>query len=160
MRFYLKVIEPNAGVIADGGFDHLPPLSTSPGFETHLGLQLEALLLQNRPLLLEKLGISPVDIVRSGPYRQTKTTTQQGCQIDYLVQSKTNSLFICEFKFKKREISGEIISEMQDKVSKLKIPKGFAKVAVLFHLSGVASFVATNPYFYRIVDIADFLEDN
>jgi AAA+ ATPase superfamily predicted ATPase len=159
MRFYLKVIEPNLGAIADGGFEQVP-LSTMPGFETHMGLQLEALLLQNRPLLLEKLGISPVDIVRSGPYRQTKTTTQQGCQIDYLIQTKTNSLFICEFKFKKREISGEIISEMQDKISRLKTQKGFAKVAVLFHLSGVASSVATNPYFYRIVDIVDFLENN
>jgi hypothetical protein len=156
MRFYLKVIEPNLGAIADNGFDHVP-LSTMPGFETHMGLQLEALLLQNRSLLLQKLGISPVDIVRSGPYRQTKTTTQQGCHIDYLVQSRTNSLFICEFKFKKREISGEIISEMQDKISRLKAPKGFAKVAALFHLSGVASSVATNPYFYRIVDIIDFL---
>lgn len=158
MRFYLKVIEPNLGAISDGGFDKVP-LSTMPGFETHMGLQLEALLLQNRPLLLEKLGISQVDIVRSGPYRQTKTTTQQGCQIDYLVQTKTNSLFICEFKFKKREISGDIISEMQEKTSRLKTPKGFAKVAVLFHLGGVASSVATNPYFYRIVDIADFLEE-
>lgn len=160
MRFYLKVIEPNLGAIADGGFDQVP-LSTMPGFETHMGLQLESLLLQNRPLLLlEKLGISPVDIVRSGPYRQTKTTTQQGCQIDYLIQTKTNSLFICEFKFKKREISGEIITEMQDKISRLKTPKGFAKVAVLFHLSGVASSVAINPYFYRIVDIVYFLENN
>ena len=158
MRFYLKVIEPNLGTIADGGFDQVP-LSTSPGFETHMGLQLEALLLQNRPLLLQKLGISSVDIVRSGPYRQTKTTTQQGCQIDYLVQTKTNSLFICEFKFKKREISGEIISEMHEKLSRLKTPKGFAKVPVLLHLSGVASSVATNPYFFRIVDIVDFLEE-
>lgn len=157
MRFYLKVIEPNLGAISDGGFEQVP-LSIMPGFETHMGLQLESLLLQNRPLLLEKLGISPVDIVRQGPYRQTKTTIQQGCQIDYLMQSKTNSLFICEFKFKKRELSGEIITEMQDKISRLKTPKGFAKVAVLFHLSGVASSVATNPYFYRIIDIADFLE--
>jgi AAA+ ATPase superfamily predicted ATPase len=159
MRFYLKVIEPNLSIIADGGFDQMS-LSTMPGFETHLGLQLEALLLQNRSLFLEKLGISPVDIVCQGPYRQTRTTTQQGCQIDYLVQTKTNSLFICEFNFKKREINSDIITEMQEKISRLKTPKGFAKVAVLFHLSGVASSVATNPYFYRIVDIADFLEDN
>jgi AAA+ ATPase superfamily predicted ATPase len=159
MRFYLKVIEPNLTTIADGGFDQVP-LSAAPGFETHMGLQLEALLLQNRPLLLQKLGISPVDIVRSGPYRQTKTATQQGCQIDYLIQTKTNSLLVCEFKFKKRKISGEIISEMQDKISRLKTTKGFAKVAVLFHLSGVASSVAINPYFYRIVDIVDFLENN
>ena len=159
MRFYLKVIEPNMSGISEGGFDQVP-LSTMPGFEIHMGLQLEALLLQNRPLLLQKLGISPVDIVRSGPYRQTKTTTQQGCQIDYLVQTKTNALFICEFKCKKREINSSIITEMEEKISRLKAPKGFAKVAVLFHLSGVASSVATNPLFYRIVDIVDFLEGN
>lgn len=156
MRFYLKIIEPNVSTIVDGGFDHVP-LSSMHGFETHLGLQLEVLLLQNRSLLLEKLGILPLDIVRSGPYRQTKTTTQQGCQIDYLVQTKTKSLFVCEFKFKKREISSDIITQMQEKISRLKTPKGFAKVPVLFHLSGVAFSVATNPYFYRIVDLADFL---
>ena len=89
-----------------------------------------------------------------------KTTTQQGCQIDYLIQTKTNNLFICEFKFKRREINSEIINEMQEKISRLKTPKGFAKVAVLFHLSGVSISVATSPYFYRIVDIVDFLEDN
>jgi hypothetical protein len=157
MKFYLKLIEPNACAIAEEGFDQVP-LSTMPGFDTHMGLQLEALLLQNRSLLLEKLGISPVDIVRSGPYRQTTTTTQQGCQIDYLIQTRTNSLFICEFKFKRREINSEIITEMQEKISRLKTPKGFAKVAVLFHLSGVSDSVATSPYFYRIVNIVDFLE--
>lgn len=157
MRFYLKVIEPNLSAIIEGGFDQVP-LSTIQGFETHMGLQLETLLLQNRPLLLQKLGISPIDIVRHGPYMQTKTTTQQGCQIDYLIQTKTNSLFICEFKFKRREIGSDIIAEMQDKISRLKTPKGFAKIAALFHLSGVVSSVATSPYFYRIVDIVDFLE--
>ena len=158
MRFYLKVIAPNLNPILEGGFDQIP-LSTLSGFEAHMGLQLEALLLQNRPLLFEKLGISPVDIVRSGPYRQIKTTTQQGCQIDYLIQTKTNSLFICEFKFKRREVSSDIITEMQEKISRLKTPKGFSKVPVLFHLSGVASSIETNPYFYRIVDIVDFISD-
>ena len=99
-----------------------------------------------------------MDIVRNGPYRQTKTTTQQGCQIDYLIQTKTNTLFICEFKCKRREINSDIIHEMQEKVSRLKTPKGFAKVAVLFHLSGVSTSVATSPYFYRVIDMADFLE--
>ena len=159
MRFYLKVIEPNLGSIVEGGFDQVP-LSTIQGFDTHIGLQLESLLLQNRALLLQKLGISPVDIVRSGPYMQTKTTTQQGCQIDYLIQTKTNSLFICEFKFKRREIGSEIIVEMQDKMSRLKAPKGLAKIAALLHLGSVTASVATSPYFYRIVDIVDFLEVN
>lgn len=159
MRFYLKIIEPNLEAILSSEFDQIP-LSTMPGFDIHMGLQLEALLLQNRVLIQRKLGISPMDIVRNGPYRQTKTTTQQGCQIDYLIQTKTNSLFICEFKFKKREISSEIISDMQKKIAALKAPKGFAKVPVLFHLSGVSDVVATSSYFYRIIDIVDFLESN
>jgi hypothetical protein len=117
------------------------------------------LLQQNRKLIFQTLGISPADVVRQGPYRQTKNSSQPGCQIDYLVQTKTNSLYICEFKFKRREIQSEIITEMQEKISRLKTPKGFAKVAVLFHLGGVASSVATNSYFYRIVDIADFLDN-
>ena len=159
VRFYLKMIAPNLEAILDGEFDHIP-LSTMSGFDTHLGLQLESLLLQNRSLIQKKLGISPVDIVRNGPYRQTKTSTQQGCQIDYLIQTKTNGLFICEFKFKRREINSEIIGEMQDKISRLKAPKGFARVPVLLHLSGVTDSVATSSYFYRIIDIVDFLESH
>ena len=155
MRFYLKIIMPNLAAIADGEFNKIA-ISTLSGFDVHMGLQLEALLLQNRSLIAQKLGISPVDIVRSGPYRQFKTSTQQGCQIDYLIQTKTNGLFICEFKFKKREISSEIIHEIQEKISRLKAPKGFARIPVLLHLSGVTDSVTTSDFFYRIIDIVDF----
>jgi len=158
MRFYLKMIAPNLEAILNGAFDQIP-LSTMTGFDTHLGLQLEALLLQNRALIQKKLGISPVDITCSGPYRQSKTSTQAGCQIDYLIQTKTNGLFICEFKFKRREIGSDIITEMKEKISRLKTPKGFARIPVLLHLSGVADAVATSPYFYRIINIVDFLEE-
>ncbi len=159
MRFYLKMITPNLPAILEGEFENVP-LSTMPVFDTHMGLQLETLLLQNRALLVKTLGIHPVDIVRSGPYRQTKTTTQKGCQIDYLIQTKTNSLFVCEFKFKKREVSSDIIHQMQEKISRLKSPKGFARVPVLFHLSGVSDEAITSAYFYRIIDMTDFLEGN
>ena len=157
MRFYFKVIAPNLEDILSGKFDQMP-ISALPGIDIHIGLQLESLLLQNHNLLLQKLGISPIDVVRSGPYRQNKTTSQQGCQIDYLIHTKTNTLFICEFKFKSHEIKSDIISEMQDKVARLKVPKGFAKAPVLFNVSGVSSKVGLSPYFYRVFDIRDFLE--
>lgn len=157
MRFYLKMIEPNLSKISVGGFRDIS-LQQFPGFEAHLGLQLEYLLLQNRPILLKAIGIRGEDIISDGPYRQTKTTTQKGCQIDYLIQTATKSLFVCEFKFKKREINSEIINEMQNKISALKVPRGFASVPVLFHLSGVSDSVATATYFYRIIDIVEFLE--
>lgn len=159
MRFYLKIIEPNLSKISVNGFQDIS-LSKLTGFEAHLGLQLEYLLLQNRPLLLKAIGIPGTDVVSDGPYRQSTTTIQKGCQIDYLIQTITKTLFICEFKFRRRELGSDIISEIQNKVSALKVPKGFATVPVLFHLSGVSPSVATSSYFYRIIDIADFLNSN
>ncbi|HVE44900.1 MAG TPA: ATP-binding protein [Gammaproteobacteria bacterium] len=157
IRFYLKMIAPNLAKIAVNGYTdtHLQAL---PGFDTHLGLQVECLLLQNRPLILKAIGVHGADIVSTGSYRQMQTSTKQGCQIDYLVQTTTKNLFICEFKFKRREIGSDIISDMQDKIARLKVPRGFASIPVLFHLSGVTDPVATSAYFYRIIDIVDFLE--
>lgn len=158
MRFYLKMIESNLDKILLSEFKDIV-LSTMPGFDEHMGLQLEHLLLQNRPLLLKAVGVSSMDIVRNGPYRQYATKSQKGCQIDYLIQTATKNLFICEFKFRRRELGIDIISEMQDKESALKVPRGFATVPVLFHLGGVSTGVATASYFYRVIDVTNFLEE-
>jgi uncharacterized protein len=156
IRFYLKVIEPQLGKISLRGFQNVS-LSALAGFDAHIGLQLEYLLWQNRSILLKAMGISGADIVCDGAYRQSTTTTQKGCQIDYLIQTVTKNLFVCEFTFKRRELGIDIIDDIKEKISALKVPKGFATVPVLFHLGGVSSTVATNGYFYRIIDITDFV---
>ncbi len=115
MRFYLKVIEVNQAKIDSRAFEE-SPLSSLPGFEAHMGLQLEYLLLQNRPMLLKAIGISPADITCDGPYRQSQTARQKGCQIDYLVQTLTKNLFVWEFKFKRRELGAEVVVAMQDRI--------------------------------------------
>jgi hypothetical protein len=158
MRFYLKVIEPRRHKI-DLGADQDLSLAQLPGFEAHLGIQLEYLLLQNRRLILQHLGITASEVVADGPYRQTKTSSQAGCQIDYLVQTATNNLFVCEFKFTRKVLGGELIEHMQEKINRLKVPKGFAVVPVLFHIGGVSSAVETGGYFYRIIDIGDFFTE-
>ncbi len=158
MRFYLKLIEPQRNKIDLNGFQNTI-ISSLPGFEAHIGLQLEQLLLQNSNILLKSIGINPVDIIASGPFRQSKTTTKAGCQIDYLVQTTTKNLFVCEFKFKRRELGADVITSVQEKVAALKVPKGFAAIPVLFHIGGISSNVVTSDYFYRIIDIAGFLRE-
>lgn len=159
MRFYLSVIEAQRSKIEVNAFTDVP-LSSLPGFNAHMGLQLEYLLLQNRALLFKSIGISPADVVCDGPYRQSKTSTLKGCQIDYLVQTSTKNLFVCEFKFKRRELGSDIIDSMKDKINALKVPKGFAPIPILFHIGGIAASVETSGYFYRIIDIADLLNEN
>jgi len=156
MRFYLKVIEPDRARIDAGNFT-APPLSSITYFDTHMGLQIETLLLQNRSLLLESMRIFPDNVINDGPYRQPKTTKNHGCQVDYLVQTDTKNIFVCEFKFKRHEFGMEIIHEMKKKIKALKVPKGFAVIPVLFHISGVSEPVTMSNYFYRIIDITDFL---
>ena len=158
MRFYLKIIEPQRNKIDLNGFQNTA-IASLPGFEAHIGLQLEQLLLQNRNMLLEGIGINPADIIASGPFRQSKTTTKAGCQIDYLVQTTTKNLFICEFKFKRRELGVDVIPDMKEKVNALKVPRGFATIPVLLHIGGVSANLATSDYFYKIIDIADFLRE-
>ncbi len=72
------------------------------------------------------------------PYIQRATSVKKGCQIDYLIQTQTCNLFVCEFKFKRRELGIELIEEMKDKINRLSIPHGFGIVPVLLHLGGVS----------------------
>jgi hypothetical protein len=158
MRFYLKLIEPQRNKIDLNGFQDIS-IARLPGFEAHIGLQLEQLLLQNRNMLHKSIGINPADIIASGPFRQSKTASIQGCQIDYLIQTATKNLFVCEFKFKRKEIGMDVIHSIEEKINRLKVPRGFATIPVLFHIGGVSNNVATSDYFYRIIDISDFLRD-
>lgn len=155
-RFYIKYIEENKLKIKHGTFQDIE-ITSLPGWESTMGYQVENLLLQNRALLLKTLQINPIDVVGDNPYYQSKTLRHKGCQIDYLIQTRSNNLFICEFKFSRRELGPEIISEMEDKIKQFSIPRGFAAVPVLFHLGGVSQSVYDKRFFYSIIDINDFL---
>lgn len=156
-RFYIKYIEENKLKIKAGSYSDID-VNLLPGWEGMMGYQVENLLLQNRPLLLKSLGINPSDVVGDNPYFQTRTTRQKGVQIDYLVQTRTNNLFVCEFKFSRRELGPEIVEEMKEKMARFSVPRGFSAIPVLFHLGGVSRGVYDKRYFYKIVDIGDFLE--
>ena len=157
IRFYLKFIEKNLTKINNNDFIDVS-LNSIAGIDTHIGLQLEHLLLQNRRFIIKSLGINPIDIVSDGTYRQSKNSSQAGCQIDYLIQTSTNTIYICEFKFKLNEVKSDIINEVENKVKALNVPVNFAKVPVLLHIGGVASSVYEREYFFRIIDIADYIQ--
>ena len=155
-RFYLKNIEPLQSKITKGVFNS-KNIATFPGFDSNMGLQVENLLLQNRSLLLKALGIDEVECLFDGPYRQTKTLRTKGCQIDYLVQTRTGNLFLCEFKFNYRKLDYTVIDSVKEKMKTIAIPRGTALVPVLFHMGEVSGAIYDARYFYRIINIMDFV---
>jgi len=157
LRFYLKYIAPNLHKIEKRQFEQMA-LTSLPGWNSLTGLQLESLVLNNRKLVHQKLGIQPENIVNDNPYFQRKTTRQKGCQIDYLIQTQLKTLYICEIKFSRNEIKPNIIEEVQQKIERLKIPKGFSCVPVLIHFNEVHEDVINSDYFFKIINFGDFLK--
>jgi uncharacterized protein len=155
LRFYIHYIEPNLIKIEQEAFLEVP-LSSLPGWEPMLGFQLENLLLKNRPLIYRALGIHAQDIVIDNPYLQKASGRKKGCQVDYLIQTRSNTLFICEVKMRRRELGLEVIDTLQTKIASLAPPKGFGISPVLLHLGPLSDALLSSRYFYRIIDIADF----
>lgn len=147
IRFYLKYILPNKGK-GEG----LPE-----GFDSMIGLQMENLLQQDRKTILSVLGIEKP--LLQGPYLQRKTIVKKGCQIDYLIQTNNNMLYLCEIKFRRGMVGMDVVQEVQEKIKRLSVPKGMAIVPVLFSLGNVSESVYESNFFYKIIDLCNLLEE-
>ncbi len=156
LRFYYKYIKPRIGQISQGLFVN-EDVTALPGWNAVMGLQFENLVLRNKRTITTILGLQSRDIVSANQYFQRKTKSREGTQIDLLVQTQLNTLFICEVKFSKREIGSSVIEETKEKVARLEKPKGFTCVPVLIHASGVTEAVDDSGYFYKMINLIDEL---
>jgi hypothetical protein len=157
LRFYLKYIDKYKTKIERDSFN-FKSLAALPGWETIIALQFENLVLNNRPYLWQVLGIKSEDIISENPFFQHKTVRQPGCQIDYMIQTRFGSLYVCEIKFSKHPIGYKIIDEIQEKIKKLKRPKGLSCRPILIHVNGVHDSVAESGYFSDIIDFGQALD--
>ena len=157
LRFYLKNIYPYQDRISRGGFD-AHAISSLPGWNSIMGLQFENLVLKNRKKIWASIGIRPGDIVADNPYFQKKTTTKKGCQIDYLIQTRFNTLFACEIKFSINPLPSEILSEVKKKIFCIELPKRFSCFPVLIHVNGISDSVQDSGYFSEIINFSDWLK--
>jgi hypothetical protein len=123
-----------------------------------MGLQFENLVLNNRKTIQKLLSIPQADIKIDNPYFQRATNKQTGVQIDYMIQTRFNTLYLCEIKFHKERIGLEIIKEMQEKINALSLPRGFSVRAVLIHVNGVKQEVEEQEFFSHIIDFRQLLK--
>jgi AAA+ ATPase superfamily predicted ATPase len=156
IRFYLKYILPIKEKIRKGRYQEVA-LTLLPGWETIMGLQFENVILNNHAVIIRLLGIKPEEIIADNPFFQRATSQQKGCQIDYLIQTKFDTLYICEIKFSKHPIGLSIISEMKEKINRLKVPRHMSRRSVLIHVNGVTDEVRESEYFSNIIDFSNLL---
>ncbi len=158
LRFYLKYIEPRLDLIEKGRFE-TASISSLAGWETIMGYQFENLVLGNRNYILKTLNIRFEDIIADNPYLQRKTKLKKGCQVDYLIQTKFNNLYLCEIKFSRHPVSHNVIEEVQEKIERLKVPRGWAILPILIHVNGVHASVEESGFYYKIIDFGNLLNE-
>ena len=156
LRFYLKYVKKNLGKISRDGYA-LKSLTSLPEWPTIMGLQFENLVLNNRQQLHRLLGLNPEEVVNDNPFYQHKTARQSGCQIDYLIQTKFDTLYVCEIKFSRNEIGSAVIPETRAKIDALHRPRGMSCRPVLIHVNGVNEDVSDSDYFAHIIDMSRLL---
>ena len=156
-RFYLKYILPNKNKIMRGDF-HNTSIRLLPGWSGIMGLQIENLILNNRKKIKSLLNIPLEEVEIDGPFFQKKTQRQSGCQIDYMIQTRARTLYVCEVKFSRNVIGMEVIEEMRRKIAALTTPKQYFCRPVLIHVNGVSDEVLDSNYFNHILDMTELFE--
>lgn len=152
LRFYLKYIDPyKENILNDQG-------KVPAHWHTIMGLQFENLVLNNRKSIYRLLGINPEDIQIDNPYFQHATARTSAVQIDYLIQTRLNIIYLIEIKFKKEPIGTEVVREVEEKIKRLDFPKGYSIRTVLIHVNGVTESLEDSNFFSYIIDFGKLFE--
>ena len=147
-RFYLKFVEPFREAIDAGSYEFVS-LESLPGWETVMGLQFENLVLNNYRSVIREMGMDGSLILSAGPYRRRPTDGRRGCQVDLLVQTK-RALCLVEIK-RRRDISRDIASEVDDKVTAIARPPGVSVKTALVYEGRLQPGVEADGYFDFII---------
>jgi uncharacterized protein len=156
LRFYLKYILRNRNRIERESYA-LKSIGSLPEWSAMMGLQFENLVLNSRRQLHELLRIEAQDITNENPYYQHKTRRHPGCQIDYMIQTRFGSLYVCEIRFSKDPIGASVITDLKAKIAALGHPKGISYRPALIHINGVTTDVADSEYFAALIDAGALL---
>ncbi len=123
LRFYLRCVEPVRATVEKGLFKGTS-MDSLPGWISLMGLQFENLVLGNLATVFGKVGLANVPILNAGPYCRRPAQSRKGCQVDLLIRTR-QSLYVFEVKFR-RQIDKAILSEVRQKVERLKVPRSLS----------------------------------
>ena len=107
--------------------------------------------------MLSLLNIEPSSVLWDNPYLQQQTARHKGCQVDYLIQTRDQCLYLCEIKFSQDPVGAKVIQEVQSKMDALKLPRGFSIRPILIHVNGVSPSVLSEEFFSKIIDFSELL---
>ena len=156
-RFYLKYIEPIKDVIDRGEYE-FAGLDALENLEAVMGLAFENLVVNNYHALVPFLHLNGTVITSASPYIRKGTAGargRKGCQVDLLIQTRKALCFV-EVK-RRKEITRDVIEEVQRKIDAVKRPAGMSAVGALVYCGQLSPVVAADGYFSAIIPVRKLL---
>ena len=130
-------------------------LEQLPGWEPLLGFQFENLILSHIPDLFPHLGLDSSLVLSAAPYVRKGSAKAPGLQIDLLIQTR-RSMMVVEIK-RRREIGGDIVDEVAEKVKALRRMTDASIRTALVYDGHLAKIVPADGYFDFILPAAKLL---
>lgn len=150
--FFIKYVLLNIRLIREGGGSSLLRSKIIPNWESWFGFAFENYCVNNAFLIANIAGFS--DKVESfGPYFRK---SEPGVQVDLIFKRTDKVITVCEMKYRSKKITAGVIPEVQNKIEKLKIPKGYSVEKVLLAPNGASDELIESGFFNNIVTTADF----
>ena len=154
LRFYLRCVEPVREAVEKGLFKWTP-LESLPGWDSLMGLQFENLVLGSLANVFGKIGLANVPILNAGPHCRRSTRREKGCQVDLLIRTR-QSLYVFEVKFR-RQIDKTILSEVRQKVERLKAPRSLSMRTGLIFQGELHPEIEPSDYFDFLIPFENLL---
>ena len=89
---------------------------------------------------------------------QHKTAAHEGVQIDYLIQTQFNTIYVIEIKFTRDLIRIEVVADVEEKIKRLHLPKGYSVRPVLIHVNGISPALEERQFFSHIIDFGELFD--
>ena len=114
-----------------------------------MGLQFENLVLNNVPTLAPLVGLVGKNVESAAPYFKSGRKNGNGVQVDYLVQLP-RCTYVFEIK-RKGFIGRYVEDEVQQKIDRLKLPRGRTVKTVLVYEGEIDPAVEEDGFFDYVI---------
>ncbi len=152
--FYFKFMEPNLRTIAESGSQKLFEAFSRENLEIWSGFAFERFCIKHAAGLSKIMGFED-EVLTASPHFGRES---RRFQVDLLYKRMDNVITVCEIKYHNKKISTKVLSEMEQKIKLLKIPRGFSVEKALISLYGPDKALMDTGYFNHCVKLQELIK--
>ncbi len=154
-RFYFKYIQPNKKSIQLLTKNNIFSEKVKIKWSQWLGFAFENFCIQNAEVIAGHIGFSD-KIDYFGPVFHRGS---EGFQFDLVFYRTDKVVTFCEIKYNLKPLGPQVISDMETRMKKISVPRGYSIEKALISVAGCEKSVVKSNYFDHILEVQDLFAE-